>query len=261
MVKNKSSLFGIIALIIGASGLGLGAFSVVNFQIVEGPQGPPGQDGQNGIDGIDGMDGINGTDGTEGINGTDGQDMVGLRVGILDPDHNEIVSGLVSIRILLWNSSQCALEVLINGSVRATEAPWVWNTTAVADGWYNVSVIVTDTESNTSQDEVLVQVINHPPIHTIEYYFFNVQSQEWFLNITYNITDITVFLITLSSNQHPMQYPEVWLFKDSVSYFNEKIQYSGTLGGIFVSGIYEIRFYNIAGVNQDFYITIELTQV
>ncbi|MFX1500798.1 MAG: hypothetical protein ACFFDH_07525, partial [Promethearchaeota archaeon] len=64
MVENKSSLVGIIAIIIGASGLGLGAFSVVNFQILqgpEGPQGPPGNDGQDGIDGIEGVDGINGT--------------------------------------------------------------------------------------------------------------------------------------------------------------------------------------------------------
>ena len=53
-MENKSSLFGIIALIIGASGLGLGAFSVVNFQTAEGPQGPPGQDGTDGIDGVNG---------------------------------------------------------------------------------------------------------------------------------------------------------------------------------------------------------------
>lgn len=56
MVENKSSIFGIIALIIGASGLGLGAFSVVNFQTVEGPQGPPGDDGADGVDGFDGVD-------------------------------------------------------------------------------------------------------------------------------------------------------------------------------------------------------------
>jgi len=58
MVENRSSLFGIIAIIIGASGLGLGVFSVVNFQVMEGPQGPPGNDGQDGIDGTDGVNGI-----------------------------------------------------------------------------------------------------------------------------------------------------------------------------------------------------------
>ena len=256
MVKNKSSLFGIIALIIGASGLGLGAFSVVNFQTVEGPQGIPGNDGQDGIDGEDGTDGINGTD------GYDGQDIVGLLVGILDPDHNEIVSGLVSIRVILWNSSQCDIEVFINGTLNATKVPWVWNTTTVIDGWYNVSVRAVDTESNVSQDEVMVHVINHPPLRTIDYYFFdNVPFQAWFFNITYNITDTTVFFITLSSDNHPSLYPQVWLYKDTVNYFNEKIQYSGTLGGIFVNGIYEIRFFNAPSTIQDFYITIEITQV
>jgi len=77
MVENKSSLFGIIAIIIGASGLGLGAFSVVNFQVVEGPQGDDGQDGQDGINGTDGLDGINGTDGIDGVNGSLGE-VVGI---------------------------------------------------------------------------------------------------------------------------------------------------------------------------------------
>jgi len=65
MVENKSTIFGIIALIIGATGLGLGAFSVISLQAIEGKQGLPGEDGQDGIDGIDGIDG------TDGINGTD----------------------------------------------------------------------------------------------------------------------------------------------------------------------------------------------
>jgi len=70
MADNRSYAIGIIAIILGASGLGLGAFSVVNFQIVEGPQGVPGEDGQDGVDGQNGIDGINGTDGIDGINGT-----------------------------------------------------------------------------------------------------------------------------------------------------------------------------------------------
>lgn len=35
-MEKRGSLFGIIALIIRASGLGVGVFSVVNFQMVEG---------------------------------------------------------------------------------------------------------------------------------------------------------------------------------------------------------------------------------
>ncbi|MHA1193098.1 MAG: hypothetical protein ACTSP9_12515 [Promethearchaeota archaeon] len=52
MAENKISLFSIIALIIGAFGLGVGVFSVVNFQVLEGP---PGQDGLDGLDGVDGQ--------------------------------------------------------------------------------------------------------------------------------------------------------------------------------------------------------------
>ena len=51
MVENRNTIFSIIALIIGATGLGLGAFSVVSLQIYEGEQGPPGADGTDGIDG------------------------------------------------------------------------------------------------------------------------------------------------------------------------------------------------------------------
>ena len=57
MVENRSSLFGIIALIIGASGLGVGVFSVVNFQVIEGPPGKDGIDGTGGQDGQDGHTG------------------------------------------------------------------------------------------------------------------------------------------------------------------------------------------------------------
>ncbi|KKN28467.1 hypothetical protein LCGC14_0853960 [marine sediment metagenome] len=138
----------------------------------------------------------------------------------------------------------------------------MWNTTTVIDGWYNISVRATDIESNVSQDEVMVHVINHPPLRTIDYYFFdNVPFQAWFFNITYNITDTTVFFITLSSDGNPNSYPFVWIYNNSVNYFDAAIQKSGTLGFIFVNGICEIRFHNYLSSIQDFYITIEITQV
>jgi len=94
MVENKSSLFGIIAIIIGASGLGLGAFSVVNFQVVEGPEGIPGNDG------------------TDGVDGTDGQDApIGLVVGILDPDQDDAVWGEIVIRALVYGSNNYSVSV------------------------------------------------------------------------------------------------------------------------------------------------------
>ncbi|MHA1191306.1 MAG: hypothetical protein ACTSP9_03300 [Promethearchaeota archaeon] len=63
--NGKSSFLVILALLIGVSGAGLGAYSAF-FQ--ESIAGPP------GLDGIDGVDGVDGTDGTDGVNGTDGTD-------------------------------------------------------------------------------------------------------------------------------------------------------------------------------------------
>lgn len=42
-MENKGTIFSIIALIIGASGLGLGAFSVITIQTIDSEQGPPGE--------------------------------------------------------------------------------------------------------------------------------------------------------------------------------------------------------------------------
>ena len=54
MPNGKGSALTIIALIIGAGGLGVGVFSMIQFQVVEGPQGEPGIDGPNGDDGLNG---------------------------------------------------------------------------------------------------------------------------------------------------------------------------------------------------------------
>jgi hypothetical protein len=54
MSKRKGNALVIISLIIGASGLGIGVYSIIRFQVVRGPQGDP---GTNGIDGVDGRNG------------------------------------------------------------------------------------------------------------------------------------------------------------------------------------------------------------
>jgi len=64
MANGKGTALGIIGIIVGVSGLGLGVYSTINFQLVEGPQGLeglPGLDGTDGLDGINGEDGLNGT--------------------------------------------------------------------------------------------------------------------------------------------------------------------------------------------------------
>lgn len=145
MVENKSSLFGIIALIIGASGLGLGAFSVVNFQVVEGPQGLPGQEGQDGIDGEDAPG--------------------GLLVKIIDPDNEDMVFGNITIRAIIYGSENYAISVLLNGTEIGTTVPMDWDTSLEFDNWYNITIIVTDIETgNASSDNVVVYVLNTPRI-------------------------------------------------------------------------------------------------
>ncbi|MFX1346917.1 MAG: collagen-like protein [Promethearchaeota archaeon] len=145
MVENKSSLFGIIAIIIGASGLGIGAYSVVNFQLVEGPQGPPGNDG------------------LDGINGTNGEDAPGgFIVRILDPNHEEVVSGNITIKALIYGSNSYIISVFRNGTEIGTHVPLEWDTTTVADGWWNLSVKATDLSTNNqSQDELSIYIFNN----------------------------------------------------------------------------------------------------
>jgi len=177
-LENRASLIGIIAIIIGATGLGAGTFSIISSQIVEGTQGPPGQDGVDGIDGTDGLngvDGINGTDGlngVDGLNGTDGVDGQdapgGLIVGILDPDYGETVYGLVNIRALIYGSENYSISVLKNDTEIGTSLPLIWNTSTELDGWWNITIIITDIGSdNKTRDEVLVYVENNPLIEPI----------------------------------------------------------------------------------------------
>ena len=65
--KSQSSALVVVALIMGAAGLGLGMVSILTPST-----GVPGMDGTNGIDGTNGTNGIDGTDGTNGTDGKDG---------------------------------------------------------------------------------------------------------------------------------------------------------------------------------------------
>lgn len=135
MVENKSSLFGIIAIIIGASGLGLGVFSVVNFQTVEGDDGVDGEDAPGG-----------------------------LVVGILSLDDGETVSGDVTIKALIYGCENYNISVLRNSTQIGIVLPLTWDTTAISDGWWNITVIIIDTlMNNKSSDSVIVYVDNIYP--------------------------------------------------------------------------------------------------
>jgi hypothetical protein len=67
MEERTLIILTIVAVIVGASGLGIGTYSVLNFQVAEGPQGVPGVNGLDGENGLPGADGVNGTDGLDGI--------------------------------------------------------------------------------------------------------------------------------------------------------------------------------------------------
>ncbi len=111
-MENKGTIFGIIALIIGGSGLGLGAFSVITIQTIEAQQGPPGEDG---TDGIDGIDGINGTDGIDGINGTEGIDGID---GIDAPGY--FCSSAAEVQLALDSIGDKSGKIIINKSITLT---------------------------------------------------------------------------------------------------------------------------------------------
>jgi len=170
MVENKSSLFGIIAIIIGASGLGLGAFSFVNFQVVEGPQGLPGEDGEDAPGGI--------------------------IIGIMDPDEGETISGNIVIRAMIAGSEDYTISILRNGTEIGTALPMTWNTTLVADGWWNITVIAKEISTNIqNSDSVFVYVDNTPNFWVSQTYGVVVDNDlgfnDWSGYFDINETEIT----------------------------------------------------------------------
>jgi hypothetical protein len=115
--------------------LGLGAFSVVNFQTVEGPQGIPGDDGQDAPG--------------------------GFIIRILDPDNGETITGVVIIKTLIYGSENYSVSVLRNGTEIGTSLSMTWNTSSVVDGWWNITIIATDLDNNKKdQDTVVLYVEN-----------------------------------------------------------------------------------------------------
>lgn len=189
MVENRSSIFGIIALILGATGVGLGAFSVINF--------PQGKDAPGGI-----------------------------LVGIIDPDQSEVITGEVIIRALIYGSEQYSISVLRNGTEIGTTLPMLWNTALENDGWYNITIIATDLASNdVSQDEVIVfvdstpftgqviQVISNSTtvVDTVDY-----TTPHTYLSLTINTSKNSSIYISCSTNLRVMggtatAYVRLWL--------------------------------------------------
>jgi len=139
MVENRSSLFGIIAMIIGAAGLGVGTYSVITFQVVEGIPGGDGKDAPGG-----------------------------LVVGILDPDQGEAVWGEIVIRALVYGSNNYSVSVKMNETEIGTKLPTLWNTTLLVEGWYNLTVIVKDNETKITASDMVWILVESPRIPGIK---------------------------------------------------------------------------------------------
>jgi parallel beta-helix repeat protein len=156
MTQGKGGSFAIImAMIIAMGGLGLGGISY--FYPQEGQEGVAGIDGTDGIDGIDGIDGMNGTDGIEG------QDLTGsIAVGVLDPDHEDTIKGDIVVRGLVFGTDNYSVAIVINGSVNGTELPFLWETGDWDDGLWNLTIVITDLDTNEiANDSVLVSIRNY----------------------------------------------------------------------------------------------------
>jgi len=92
---------------------------------------------------------------------------------------------------------------------------------------------------------------------TMEYYHFGVvESQSWFLNITFDITNITIFIFVISTNSSSLtDSPWMWVYKDSAYIFDYRPTLVGSL--ILPVGIYEFKFVNYISNDLEVDITIE----
>jgi hypothetical protein len=134
----------LLGVIIGASGLGFGAYSTMQVQ----------------TGAIKGDDGDDGSAGREGIDGEDAPG--GIVVGIIDPDHHDIVWGEIEIRALVYGSSNYSVSVKANQTEIGTRLPTLWDTALEVEGWYNLTVMIMDNETKEMASDIVWIRINNP---------------------------------------------------------------------------------------------------
>ncbi len=144
--KGQVTALLLAALIMGGGGLGLGAYVLISGG--SGSQAPAGPQGEQGSAG-----------------------MVGPVVSITQPGNNTVISGVVSVRAIVWSSTPYIVKVLVNGWENSTSLPWQWNTSSpeYGDGGWNLTVQVMNSSGYVAQDQVLVQVLNHPEQDPVYY--------------------------------------------------------------------------------------------
>ena len=130
MSERKVSVLGILALLIGISGLGLGGYSIISNLSLSSQINAP-------------------------------ED---ISVHVINPDGGEIVSGQVSIEAIVIGSDSYSISMLRNGTSIGSILPLVWDTAAISDGWWNITVIIQDDSSaKVAEHEVIVFVLNNKP--------------------------------------------------------------------------------------------------
>ncbi|MBD3255040.1 MAG: hypothetical protein GF383_08095 [Candidatus Lokiarchaeota archaeon] len=147
MNQNSLIALAIVSLLAGASGLGLGAYTMMQYQ----------NGGADGEDGEDGDEGVRGEKGEEGLPGSSDN----ISVSILNPDPGETISGEVLISAKVFDSDLYTPFIYLNGTERAISIFWTWNTILQNDGWWNITILVYDSATSICcRDEVIVYVLN-----------------------------------------------------------------------------------------------------
>ncbi|MHA1453098.1 MAG: hypothetical protein ACTSRD_09575 [Promethearchaeota archaeon] len=190
MSNGKGYALVIISLIIGAAGVGMGVYSALTIQVLEGPQGDPGADGI-------GIDGVNGT-----LNNV---------VGVW-----ESIDGGPSIAFPLEFS-----DILVNESEFFTLDP-SYNLTLNQAGWYRVNIkfrwtdlLSTETYSffieKNGVGEHVLEFLYHPSlsahiVDTFVYIYSDGNDYFNFVCLNTGLADSTSITTTQTYNQFVLEY-------------------------------------------------------
>ena len=81
-------------------------------------------------------------------------------VGILDPDLDDHVYGMITIRAIIYENSNYSISIRINGTEIGTNLPFLWNSSSISDGNYSLSIHVMDVAFNQGEDSIIISIIN-----------------------------------------------------------------------------------------------------
>ncbi|KKK81048.1 hypothetical protein LCGC14_2817370 [marine sediment metagenome] len=138
----------------------------------------------------------------------------------------------------------------------------VVNNTIIEEHYYNETII--EQYNNTIIEQynntiVINNTVYIPINRTMEYFHFSsVPANEFFFNVTFNLTDTTIVVFTVSSFLVGTN-PTMWMYKNggTLGYYQP---FSVILGFVWTFGFYEVRFEN-DNLIQNIDITIELIEV